>query len=69
MKRLEKAICLAMIFTVLFSFTGFAAQCEDIPEHVLRLHVLANSDSKEDLSGKVVIRIKVIRQYVHAEPF
>ena len=62
MKRLEKAICLAMIFTVLFSFTGFAAQCEDIPEHVLRLHVLANSDSKEDQTLKLQVRDRILQE-------
>lgn len=62
MKVFEKSICLAMILAVLFSFTGFAAQCEDIPEHVLRLHVLANSDSQEDQTLKLQVRDRILQE-------
>ena len=62
MKVFEKSICLAMILAVLFSFTGFAAQCEDIPEHVLRLHVLANSDSQEDQTLKLQVRDRFLQE-------
>lgn len=62
MKLFEKSICLAMILTVLFSFTGFAAQCEDIPSRVLRLHVLANSDSSEDQALKLRVRDRILQE-------
>ncbi len=60
MKTIEKALALALILTVLFSFTGFAEQCEDIPNRVLRLHVLANSDSEEDQALKLKVRDKIL---------
>ena len=60
MKLIEKSIALALILTVLFSFTGFAGQCEDIPDHVLRLHVLANSDSDEDQTLKLKVRDRIL---------
>lgn len=65
MKFIEKTLLLAFIFTVLFSFTGFAAGCEDIPNHVLRLHVLANSDSKEDQALKLKVRDRILAESSH----
>lgn len=61
MKIWEKSLCLALILTVLFSFTGFAATCEDIPNRVLRLHVLANSDSQADKSLKLKVRDRILK--------
>ncbi len=62
MKLFEKSLCLALILTVLFSFTGFAAGCEDIPKHVLRLHILANSDSPEDQALKLKVRDRILSE-------
>lgn len=62
MKLLEKSLCLAMILTVLFSFTGFTASCEDIPNRVLRLHVLANSDSEQDQALKLKVRDRILTE-------
>ncbi len=45
---LEKAVCIAFLLSMLFSMLGFKSQCEDISDRVLRLHVLANSDTGED---------------------
>lgn len=62
MKMIEKSIILAMILTVLFSFCGFAEQCENISDRVLRLHVLANSDSKEDQDLKLKVRDRILEE-------
>ncbi|SCI59485.1 stage II sporulation protein R [uncultured Ruminococcus sp.] len=58
----EKAICLGLILAVLVSFTGFATQCEDIPDRVLRLHILANSDSEEDQALKLKVRDRIVTE-------
>lgn len=58
----EKAICLGLILAVLVSFTGFATQCEDIPDRVLRLHILANSDSEEDQMLKLKVRDRIVEE-------
>lgn len=60
MKTWEKSLCLSPILTVLFSFTGLDAGCEDIPNHVLRLHVLANSNSEEDQALKLKVRDRIL---------
>lgn len=62
MKLFEKSLCLALVLTILLSFTGFAASCEDIPNRVLRLHVLANSDSDEDQALKLKVRDRVLSE-------
>lgn len=62
MKTLEKSLLLALVITILLSFTGFAAGCEDIPNHVLRLHVLANSDSDADQALKLKVRDRIVAE-------
>jgi len=62
MKLLEKSLCLALVLTVLLSFTGFAAGCEDISNRVLRLHVLANSDSDQDQALKLKVRDRILTE-------
>ena len=61
LKYIEKALLIGFVIAILFSFTSFtafAAQCEQIPNEVFRLHVLANSDSEEDQA----LKLKVKRQ-------
>ena len=62
MKTFGKALCLAFVFAVLLNFTGFTAGCEEIPSQVLRLHVLANSDSQQDQSLKLKVRDRVLEE-------
>ncbi len=62
MKIWEKSICLALILSVLLSFTGLSAECEDIRGSVLRLHVLANSDSESDQALKLSVRDRILAE-------
>ena len=41
---------------LLGSFTVFARQCEELPDKLFRLHILANSDSEEDQRLKYELR-------------
>lgn len=65
MKLLRKSIFLAVVLTVLLTMTCFAGQCESISDRVLRLHVLANSDSQEDQALKLKVRDKVLECSAH----
>lgn len=38
------------------SFSAFAAQCDELPDKLFRMHILANSDSKEDQELKYALR-------------
>lgn len=60
LKVIEKSIIVSLLFAVLLSMTGFAAQCNNIQDEVLRLHVLANSDSQEDQTLKLQVRDRVL---------
>lgn len=58
----EKALATGLLLAILFSFTGFAARCEDLSQRVLRLHVLANSDSEEDQALKLEVRDRILQE-------
>lgn len=62
MKTIEKAIIAAFVLIVLFLFTGIAGAGEDIPSHVLRLHVLANSDTCADQELKLAVRDRILAE-------
>lgn len=47
------------------SFTAFAGQCEDVRGQVVRLHILANSNSDEDQALKLAVRDAVLRDTAH----
>lgn len=60
MKIFIKAICIAFVLSVIFSMIPFQAQCKSISQEVFRLHILANSDSKEDQDLKIKVRDRVL---------
>ena len=53
----------AALSLLLGSFGGFARECEEIPQEVLRLHIPANSDSEYDQSMKLAVRDFVLEEY------
>lgn len=55
-KIFELSLLVGFVIAVIFSITGFASTCEEIRRDVLRLHVLANSDSAEDQQLKLKVR-------------
>ena len=61
MKVWEKSVCFALVFTILLGFTGLTAESEDIQGRVLRLHILANSDSVQDQALKLKVRDRVLQ--------
>ena len=64
-KTLKIAVCVGFVLTVLLSFTGFAAltsECEQISDQVLRLHILANSDSEADQALKLAVRDRILEE-------
>ena len=55
-KMMEISVAIGLVISVIFSVVSFGVSCEDIRSSVLRLHILANSDSKEDQAIKIIIR-------------
>ena len=60
MKILEKSLLSSLLLGLLFNFASFETKCENISEKVLRVHILANSDSKEDQELKLKVRDKIL---------
>lgn len=56
----ELAVLTAFIITCVVSTMSFASACEDIRSSVLRMHVVANSDSEEDQCLKLKVRDAVL---------
>lgn len=61
MKRWIKALAGGMCLFVLFSMCGFGNTCREIRDKVVRLHILANSDSEEDQALKLKVRDAVTK--------
>ncbi len=59
-KRIEISLLCALILTVLTAFVDFEAKCEDLRDNVLRIHILANSDSEADQELKLKIRDSIL---------
>ncbi|MEE1126260.1 MAG: stage II sporulation protein R [Acutalibacteraceae bacterium] len=62
MKSFLKAVITAFVLSFILTQTIFTAQCEEIPENILRLHILANSDSEEDQNLKIKVRDHILRE-------
>lgn len=62
MKRLFIAAFMSLIFCFSVSFISFGEECRDIRSSVLRLHILANSDSDEDQALKLRVRDKILKE-------
>ncbi len=62
MKRLLSSICVAFVFLFLFAMLPFEGECRSISDSVLRVHILANSDSEEDQNLKLKVRDALLRE-------
>ncbi len=59
MKKLHMAeisVAVGLIIAIVVSIAGFGAECKNIRQDVVRLHILANSDSDEDQQVKLLVR-------------
>ncbi len=61
LKRFEIAFALALVFVIIVSAAQGAVQ-RDIADKIVRLHVLANSDSAEDQALKMKVRDAVVKE-------
>ncbi len=61
-KRVKLSLLFGLIFAMLLSMTQFSALCEDLRQNVLRLHIIANSDSQADQELKLKIRDRILKE-------
>lgn len=63
MKKMDIAIVFGLLLTFFTTAVwGFADTCEEIRGEVLRIHILANSDSPEDQQLKLMVRDAVLEE-------
>ncbi|MCQ2440931.1 MAG: stage II sporulation protein R [Clostridia bacterium] len=60
-KNIELGIIFGLICAVLLSFSRFNAECDDLRANVLRLHIIANSDTDADQNVKLKVRDELLK--------
>ncbi len=60
--KIEAALIAALVIACTCSVAGFAYKCSHVRESVLRMHVIANSDSEEDQVLKLKVRDAVLER-------
>ncbi len=61
-KRIQLSICFGLICAVLLSVSRFNVLCDDLRDNILRLHIIANSDSEQDQALKLKIRDRILEE-------
>ncbi|MEG0570957.1 MAG: stage II sporulation protein R [Oscillospiraceae bacterium] len=62
MKKIILALLIGIVGScILYSYSSFAQECDQIRNDVFRLHILANSDSKEDQALKLEVRDQILK--------
>lgn len=59
-QKIEISVFCGLMVAILLSVTSFGASCGNIREQVLRMHVIANSDTAEDQALKLKVRDAVL---------
>ena len=61
LKKFTIAICMGLIISILVSMARFDASCLELKDNLLRLHIVANSDSEPDQALKLKVRDRILR--------
>ncbi len=61
-KRINLSLAFGLICAMLLSMSHFNAACDDLRQNVLRLHIIANSDSQPDQELKIEIRDEILNR-------
>ncbi len=59
--RIEASILAALVICCALNITAFSKQCDSIRDKMLRMHVIANSDSEADQALKLKVRDAVLK--------
>ena len=61
MKKLFKSMVVSLVLMATFAFLPFEQECRAISDEVLRIHILADSDSERDQALKLKVRDKILK--------
>ncbi|MBO4433087.1 MAG: stage II sporulation protein R [Clostridia bacterium] len=59
-KNIEFGLFFGLVCAIILSFAGVNARCDELRNGVLRLHILANSDSASDQQLKLKVRDRIL---------
>ena len=60
-KNVELGVLFGLICAIVLSFANFETRCDELRQGVLRLHIIANSDSEADQALKLVVRDEILK--------
>lgn len=60
--RIEISVLIALVICCVTNINTFSKQCDNIRDKMLRMHVIANSDSEEDQELKLKVRDAVLEE-------
>ncbi len=60
-KNIELGVIFGLICAILLSFANFEMRCDELRQGVLRLHIIANSDSQADQALKLAVRDEILK--------
>ena len=60
--RIQISVLIALVLCCVINVNAFSKQCDSIREKMLRMHVIANSDSVEDQELKLKVRDAVLKE-------
>ncbi len=61
-RKIHLSVCFGLVCAIMLSMSHFSAACDDLRQNVLRLHIIANSDSEADQELKLKIRDEILAQ-------
>ncbi|MBR0414537.1 MAG: stage II sporulation protein R [Clostridia bacterium] len=61
-KRVEAVLCAVLVLCIGLNILSFGLCCREVRQDVLRLHILANSDTAQDQELKYLVRDAVLRE-------
>ncbi len=59
-KKLRISVLVGLVMAIILSAVNFEANCEELRDNILRLHIMANSDSDADQKLKLKIRDEIL---------
>lgn len=59
-KNIEIGVLFGLICAVVLSFSRFEVRCDELRKNILRLHIIANSDTTEDQTLKLAVRDAIL---------
>ena len=60
-KNVELGVLFGLICAIVLSFANFETRCDELRQGVLRLHIIANSDSEADQALKLAVRDEILK--------